>query len=222
VYGRDYDGKVLNFEASGGLLHYSLVMQDRETDSFWSIMTGDSLAGDLKGTPLVELSIGSKTRYGDWVREHPETRVLSVEGEEHIENNPYDNYFTSEKGFRGSVAADERLPTKTSIFAFQLDGKAYAVPFETFEGGRSFKAGKALVFLFRPADASLLESTLAFRSSGTGFVREDGVWKDLATGASFDPSEGGFDAAGATTLDGFDTFWFNWSMTHPRTKILKR
>ena len=37
----------LNFEASGALLDASLVMRDRETDSWWSIMTSDAIGGDL-------------------------------------------------------------------------------------------------------------------------------------------------------------------------------
>ena len=77
----------------------SLVMRDRETDSWWSIMTSDAIGGELDGTDLVELPRGEKVTWKDWRGRHPGTLVLSVEGEEHVENNPYDNYFTSESTF---------------------------------------------------------------------------------------------------------------------------
>jgi len=120
VYGRQYDGKDLRFEASGGLMHAALVMRDKETDSYWSIMTGDAIAGDLRGTRLEEWSLGEKAQWKDWVARHPNTLVLSVNGEEHVENNPYDNYFSSDSGFRDIAARDDRLETKAPVFTFQL------------------------------------------------------------------------------------------------------
>jgi hypothetical protein len=73
VYGRQYEGKTLQFEASGGLLHGAMVIRDKETDSHWSIITGDAIAGDLKGTPLEEWPLGEKARWKDWAARHPDT-----------------------------------------------------------------------------------------------------------------------------------------------------
>lgn len=106
MYGREYDGKELRFEPSGGLIHSSLVMQDKETDTYWSLMEGRALAGELEGTPLVELPAGEKTTWGDWVARYPESLVLSVDGFEHDEIDPYENYFDSSEGFRGAEASN--------------------------------------------------------------------------------------------------------------------
>ncbi len=225
MYGREYGDKELRFEASGGLMHASLVMRDKETDSYWSIMTGDSLAGEYKGTRLVEMPLGAKMQWKDWVAEHPETLVLSVEGVEHPETNPYDNYFSSPDGFRGVKAEDDRLPTKETIYSFQLGGEAYAVPYSQFEDGGTFQAGGKHLFLYRPEGSAIFYSTLAYVSSEGGFEHSDGAWRHAGSGAVFDPEEGRFAASDGTQverLDGFDTFWFNWSMTNPETEILKR
>ena len=219
MYGREYGDRVLSFEASGGLMHASLVMQDKETDSYWSIMTGDAVAGEYAGTPLVERPWGVKTTWEDWRTAHPGTLVLSVDGAEHAEHNPYDNYFSSPDGFRGLQAADERLPTKEPIYAVQRGGRAYAVPSSAFLGGGAFSAGGEHLFLYRPEDASLFHSTVAFVSPD-GFAREGGVWRH-ASGATFDPRAGSFTGGDVPRLDGFDTFWFNWSMTHPETEVLR-
>lgn len=222
VYGRAYGDRELTFEPSGGLMYASLVMQDKETDSYWPIMTGVSLAGEYRGTRLVELSFGTKAQWKDWVAEHPDTLVLSVDGIEHVDDNPYDNYFASDKAFRGSEAEDDRLPAKASIYAFHLDGNAYAVPFESFFGGAAFDVAGRTVFLYRPPGAALFLSTAAFVVEGA-LARREGAWT-TAGGATFDPEAGVFAEDGADQalpLGGFDTFWFNWSMTNPSTVVVE-
>ena len=219
MYGREYGGKVLNFEASGGLINASLVMQDKETDSYWSILTGDALAGELAGTRLAELPVGVKTQWKDWVARHPDTLVLSVGGVEHEERNPYDNYFSSDEGYRGLSGADGRLTAKAPVYSFQLAGKAYAVPHAAFVGGAAFKVGEREVFLYRPPGVAVFYSTLAWIAPG-GFDEREGAWYDAASGGRFDAAGGGFSGAEVERLDGFDTFWYNWSLIHPQTEVL--
>jgi hypothetical protein len=222
VYGREYDGQTLRFEASGGLLHSALVLRDKETDSFWSIMTGTSLAGDLAGTSLNELPLGEKAQWKDWVAQHPDTRVLSVDGVEHVDNSPYDNYLGSDEGFRGAEASDKRLPTKASIYSFHLRGTPYAVPQSDYPDGEAFDLGDGQIFLYRPADAAVYYSTRAWQSSG--FERRGDSWYDRASGARFDPARAAFADAngkGPKPLEGFDTFWYNWSLTNPQTQLIR-
>lgn len=226
MYGRTYGGRELRFEPSGGLLHASLVMQDKETDSYWSIMTGDSLAGELAGTRLAELPWGEKVQWKEWKTRHPDTRVLSVGSEEHIESNPYDNYFDSEDGFRGARAKDDRLSTKQPIYSFQRGGEAWAVPFDAYQGGgAAFDVGEESIFLYRPSGVAIFYSTLAWVGEEGSFQQVDGGWRHTSTGARFDPEQGAFvggEGEGPARLDGFDTFWFNWSMIHRDSRILGR
>ena len=125
-------------------MHAALVMRDKETDTYWSIMTGDAIAGDLEGTRLEEWPLGEKSQWKE-------------------------------------------------------------------------------LFLYRPRGVQVFYSTLAFVDTGTGFARRDGIWVHLDSGARFDPERAPFFAAKGgevSRLDGFDTFWFNWSMTHPDTEVL--
>ena len=221
VYGRSYKGEELRFEPSGGLLHASLILQDKETDTYWSIMEGEALAGELRGTSLVELASGVKARWSDWRALHPDTLVLSVDGVEHQETSPYDNYFRSDRGFRGAEASDPRMTTKAPVYAFRLADRAYAVPFEAIAGGATFAVGARAVFLFRDPEAALFESTAGFLADGP-FTHRDGRWRPPG-GAVFDREAGTFlggEGSAPVRLEGFDTFWFNWSMTHPDTAVL--
>lgn len=197
-------------------------MQDKQTDSYWSIMTGTALAGAYRGTPLQELPVGEKARFSDWVKRHPQTLVLSVDGVEHVDSNPYDNYLASGQGFRSMQAKDKRLPTKGPIYAFWHSGHAYAVPFGAFEGeGAAFEAPGLFFFLWRPRGADFYEATRAFRSA-KGFERRAGAWVDRDSGARYDPKQRRFTGGELVTepLSGFDTFWYTWSLTNPGTVLL--
>jgi len=206
VYGREYGGRDLTFEASGGLIHGTLVLQDRETDSYWPIMAGRSIFGKLAGTDMKELAVARKVRWRDWRSEYPDTGVLSVDGREH-QASGYDRYFASAEGFRGLEAADRRLQTKAPVYAFRIDGQPFAVAHATFFGGRSFDVRGSKLFFHRSPNAPLFESTVA--------VRMD------TDDCSFDAASAGFSPAGcATPLTGFDTFWYSWSLNNPETAVV--
>lgn len=221
MYGRTYGGRELRFEASGGLLNAALVMRDKETGSYWPILRGMAETGPLAGTRLAELPLGVKAQWRDWVRAHPDTLVLSVGGVEHVENNPYDQYFASHAGFGDLSARDTRLPTKEPVWAFEMDGRRLAVPLRAVEGGAALKVGERWVFLHRPAGAAVYFSTRAFVSGGS-FALVDGAWTHTPSGAVFDPDHGAFggDPPAVRPLAGFDTFWYVWSLTHPDTELL--
>ena len=207
-------------------MHAALVMRDQETDTYWSIMTGDAIAGDLKGTRLEELPLGEKAQWKDWVARHPDTVVLSVGGQQHIESNPYDHYFASDSGFRGTSASDPRLDTKDAIYSFHLDGKPYAVPFTAYEDGAVFRVGRQDILLYRPRGVAIYYSTLAFRAPEGEFMRRASGWHHRSSGARLVAEGKAFTApdgsqAAVSRVDGFDTFWYMWSLTNPSTEILK-
>lgn len=220
VYNRRIKGRELHFEPSGVLMHGAIVMQDKETDSYWPILQGQAMYGTLAGTPLEVLPVSVKVRYGDWLREHPDTLVLSSQGREHLERNPLEPYLASSYGFRGLLATDARLATKEPVFGFELRGKRYAVRAADLSGGRVFRVAAEWVLLYRPPAAALNEDTLAFASS-SGFTPSAGSWAEKGTAAPFDPARRGFvGKAAARPVLGFDTFWYVWSLNHPDTELL--
>lgn len=209
VEGRDGETRELTFEASGALLDASLVMRDRETDSWWSIMTSDAIGGSLEGAELQELPVSEKTTWGDWKRGHPDTVVLSVEGVEHVERNPYETYFTSEGTFRDLEIDDDRLAPKEPIFAFWLDGRPWAVPHAAIEGGAAFRLSSGdggrerWVAFHRAPGAAVYASSRGWALDGE--VREVGP----------EPPPG------AEPLEGFDTYWYTWVSVNEESGLLE-
>lgn len=221
MYDRTINNQELTFEASGGLINSSLVLQDRETDSYWPIMKGSAAAGKLKGTELTELAVNRKMKWKDWKRKHPNTLVLSVNGKED-DRAAYDSYFKSRQGFRGARATDNRLKTKDSVFVFRIKRDSYAIYLNNLKNGKTWSVSGKQVFLYRQPGAKLHDSTLAFLSKGNGIVFKDGNWIDEFSGCSFDTAAGEFRGGNKcpAPLAGFDTFWYNWSLNNPDTQLL--
>ncbi len=228
VYGRQVGGKELNFEASGALLKASLVMRDRETDSWWSIMTSDAIGGDLEGADLEEIGGSVKAMWGDWKRQHPNTTILSVNGKEHEENNPYDNYFASDDTFRGLIVDDQRLAAKANIFAFHLNPKgvgrtvAFAIEHDAMSNG--------VLFRHPMFDGRVL---LASRVEGQSFyASSDMFWVDSKQAPPVGANKKMQKAAVRSLLElaragkleavsGFDTFWYSWVAVNQDSQLLQ-
>lgn len=212
VYGRNVAGKTLQFEASGALKDSALVMRDRETDSWWSIMTSEAIGGELAGSEIPELAAaGEKTTWADWVERHPDSLVLSVDGIEHVENNPYDQYFTSEGTFRGAEVADDRLPPKEPVYTFERHKMPFAVPHDAIEGGAVFEVGDRKAFFHRPEGAPVFASTDAWLLPEGADAAGDGLLERLRAG----------ELRGAEPLGGFDTYWYTWVAQNEDTRLLQ-
>ncbi len=212
VYGRKVGDKELNFEASGALMDASLIMRDRETDSWWSIMTSDSIGGPLDGADLEVLPYSEKETWGEWKAKHPDTVILSVDGVEHELNNPYDNYFESEGTFRDLEISDKRLKPKENIFSFWLDGRPYAVAHAAIEGGGLFDVGQKKLLFYRPAGASFYLSSTAWIVDPTWAAGRSA--EELARSVTDGRGE-------AERLNGFDTFWYNWVAVNENSELLE-
>lgn len=214
MYDRNYEDKELNFEPSGALERASLVMRDRETDSWWSLMSSSGIGGELEGTRLKELPGSVKTTWGQWRAEHPDTLILSVDGKQHEENNPYDNYFTSEGTFRGIEVSDDRLPPKEPVYSFWFDGKPMAIANSAIEGGALVRLDDEDWGLFyREPDVSVFASSRAYR------LRADQVGEKPDAGKLLARIDSG-ELEPAEAFGGFDTYWYNWILVNPESGLL--
>lgn len=217
MYDRKIDERVLQFEPSGALQSASLVMRDVETDSWWSIMTKEAIAGELEGAALPEIALSAKMPWGRWREMHPESLVLSVNGVTHDPVNPYEGYFTSERTYQELAPEDTRLPAKEPVFAFDWNGPV-VIPHSAMEGGLYVGDGPdakvSQAYLYRSPGASVFESTQAFWLRAP--VRTVGAAEDGARTAKRLAGDNG-----TGRIAGIDTFWYNWVLQNPETRILE-
>ena len=201
-------------------------MQDKETDTYWSIMQGKAVAGKFRGTELREL-VAEKTTWSQWKQKHPDTRVWSLGGRQDRSLVTFDQIQNS-NGFRGLIATDERLATKDPVFGFLQQGEAVAVSFDSFVDGATFQLAEGSLFLFRLETDPVERSTVAYFSTA-GFESIDGKWQekqsknmfDVASRKFVDQIDGERDSEVELFARGFDTWWYNWSLNNPQTRLLE-
>lgn len=130
AFERDVDGVVLEFGVSGKLHNNDLVMYDRQTKSLWQQITGEAIVGELFGTKLEQISMGTLT-WEDFKKTHKDAEVLSRDTgfNRNYDVYPYGNYESSERvsfGVEGGV--DTTLHPKAVVFGVEVDGVSKAYP----------------------------------------------------------------------------------------------
>ncbi len=148
MYAREYNNRKLTFDFAMGLLNDNLLFVDRETGSVWSQLENKAIIGPMKDEPLSVIP-SLQTTWKHWLSLHPETRVLTIDGEAgrpylyrnrkpgtpRPENQP-DTHDTSVLGL-GLVINGEpayfpfaQLDKASASFEYQLGGKKITVRYE--------------------------------------------------------------------------------------------
>jgi len=193
VYARTLGGKTYTFQVSGKLWRNSLIMQDRETGSSWSHVTGRAIDGKAKGAQLEKLD-AIETTWGLWYEAYPETSVL--EKSEEVKASHYQDYFDDPQrmGLFRAQWLNERMPGKTLVYGAAIGAHAVAVTDAALAGGKQVEIdlGGTPVVVSRAADGGVR----AFIAQAEGQERE---------------------ALAVTPV-----YWFAWSNFYPNTQVIDR
>lgn len=219
------NGQAAEFGTSGKLWNSNLVMYDRQTDSYWSQITGEAIAGPLAGAALKKIPVDTTT-YGAWKALHPDTQVLSRDtGFTRVYGvDPYGGYSTSGSIYFPVDNEDDRLPPKAVVYALNLNGQQKAYPHEEVAKAGIVNdefAGKALLVI-HDTDLDVIR---VFGRTLNGEVLEfelaDGKILDTRTGSEWNT---GGKAVGLPDQQleqvvGEISFWFAWAAVYPETEI---
>ncbi len=228
VYVREMSDTNLTLIVSGKLWRNSLVMQDEETGTLWSHITGEALDGPMRGQ-FLETIPSVQATWRQWVGEHPDTKVLKKE--EEVTGSRYETYFRDPE--RAGMFRVEwlraRLPGKSMVYGISRGPFALAVTEERLASAPllNTRVGKDSLVVYRSDDGgvrafvSRIDSLqLAFSLAG-----ESGQVRDTETGSLWNLEEG---TSTAGRLEGtrlveikvLPAFWFAWSNFYPRTEVL--
>jgi len=193
VYARTLGGKTYTFQVSGKLWRNSLIMQDRETGSSWSHVTGRAIDGKARGAQLEKLD-AIETTWGLWYEAYPETTVL--EKSEEVKASHYQDYFDDPQrmGLFRAQWLNEKMPGKTLVYGAAIGAHAVAVTDAALAGGRQVEIdlGGTPVVVSRAADGGVR----AFIAQAERQERE---------------------ALAVTPV-----YWFAWSNFYPNTQVIDR
>lgn len=202
-------------------------MQDRESGTWWSQITGRAIHGNNRGAQLQKLE-SVETTWQRWFAAHPDTTLLAKSDE--VTSSHYQKYFDDPErmGLFRAQWLTERMPGKTLIFGAAVGPHGVAVAREALDGG-------AIVIV------DLGGTPVVLRQGPDGGVRAfiarmDGTDLDLKA----DPKSGEVRDGGGSTFD-LDTgratagpdkdrqlesvavtpvYWFAWSGFYPNTQVV--
>ncbi len=186
-------GKTTDFGVSGLLYNSDVLLYDKNTESLWSQIMGEAVAGKLVGEKLNPIPI-SHTTWRGWLSQHPDTKVLSTETGFYrdYDRNPYQGYEQSRQLF---FAVNNRAPDdyhpKEHVIGLEFNGVYKAYPFVELE-----KNGKS-----------------RFKDTVNGIsVTID--WDSTNRSVILSNSDG-------VKIAGIQGFWFAWFAFHPDTLVFQ-
>lgn len=233
------EGEPATFGVSGKLWRDSLVMFDRETETLWSQLLGEGVAGPLEGRGLEEIP-SEVTTWGEWKRRHPDTLALSKPADVRLQDvrrraSTYADYHRNPDaiGVSGTENPDSRLPGKALVFGITVGERAAAVPFRLLEEHPVLNTealGEPLVVFSPPGEPA----AMAYRREVDGerlrfeHVPSEGerlVARDVETGSTWawesgECLQGAFEGKRLERVPGLTAYWGIWAQFHPETEVV--
>ena len=135
---RTKDGSRRLLGVSGLLYNSAVLLYDRESESLWSQVSATAVAGPQIGEQLTMVPIANTT-WGSWIREHPDTQVLSrnTHYARNYDHDPYAAYAEDEALLFPVAFRMQGKHPKTPVLGVRIGDQARAYPFPAFpETGR--------------------------------------------------------------------------------------
>jgi hypothetical protein len=125
---------IYTFGTSGLLYRSNKLMYDRQTHTLWNQLTGEPALGALADSDLqLEFLPVVLTTWADWLEQHPETYVLSLDTgyqRPYETGAAYGDYFASPDTMFPVWQRSDLLDDKAQVYALTLDGVPRAYPVE--------------------------------------------------------------------------------------------
>ena len=191
VFSTNIANTSLQFGVSGLLYNSDVLLYDRNTESLWSQIMGKAVAGKLKGTLLPQIPV-THTSWKDWVKNHPDTMVLSRDtgSRRNYRNSPYAGYEKTRRlYFKVSHKSPANYHPKERVIGVEINGHFKAYPYKELS-----KNGKA-------------EFTDSFAGSNLKIS-----WNEEAQSGNITNTDG-------KALPVISSYWFAWFTFHPDTEI---
>jgi len=210
------------------LYRNGLIMYDHQTQSLWSHIMGQAIAGDFDGTQL-ELIAALQTDWASWKERHPDTLVINPD---FFGRDGYEGYYLRpDAGVLGrATRPDVDINPKEFVVGVRLGGEVKAYPFSVLNQQPVVNdtiGDVPLVVFFDKGSASgavfsreLDDGTLLiFEAGDTLEVAIDtethSEW-DIFTGAAL---SGPLEGAQLTQIPVTYAFWFGWADYHPEGAV---
>ena len=210
VYDRSVNGRTLTLAVSGLLWEHSLVMIDKETQSYWSQLLGQSMRGKLTGSVLKTIP-SVMTDWESWHRRYPASTAAVMSR-------------TAQEYRSKQHTSDELL-----LIALALNGQSRAWKLQSLRDHPvvNDRLGDVGVLVVR--DTSSGTAVLHGRRVGRrnlSFEWKDGTLIDRETGSAWDlitgeAVHGPLTSSRLPVLPGMISYSHAWMVFHPESTYWK-
>lgn len=193
VFDRQFGGKEHTFGVSGLLYQSDVLMYDHQTESLWSQLKTQSVAGKMVGTDLSWVP-SSQMTWGAWKSKHPDTLVLSKNTgfRRNYDRMPYQGYEDTPRTYFPVPSYRDELGNKDLVIGIIVKGSPKAYSVEALEG-LSTRPFKDVIGGYKvEVDYSPSEKSASVRLTDTEEI-----------------------------IPHVSVYWFAWQAFYPQTKLFR-
>lgn len=178
------------FGVSGLLYNSDVLLYDRQTESLWSQIMMEAVAGPLQGEKLQMLPT-MNTSWGEWKKKHPDTQVLTENTgyQRDYSRSPYQGYEQSEELYFDVEHEDDRFHPKETVVGIEINRQFKAYPLSELE------------------------------KSGEEQLKDQFQGQELQINYNPDSQSATITNSQGQELPALTTFWFAWFTFHPETEV---
>lgn len=225
------DGKTLNFRLAG-INNQNFLMRDEETGSYWQQISGEAIAGPLKGRKL-ELVPSDELSFALWKQENPNGSILAPTKESDLYAKPD---WEQKIGKLPTVVSFKGLPDREIVMGMSYGGEDRAYPLAKMREQKVIqdRVGKdsvQVIALVLGPDGQSVRAFEARTLEGKSiefFANTEKEWSliDANSGSRWDFRGCGIDGPMKGTclkrVNLIKDYWFDWRLYHPQTTIYAR
>lgn len=216
------DKPALIFGSSGFLYRSNKLMYDQKTHTLWNQFSGKPVVGPLTNSNIeLEVLPVVTTTWGQWLAQHPDTKVLSSNTGFKRDYSPgvaYGAYFGSDELMFPAHVGNKSLQQKEQVFGLRISGAKKAWPLKLFEQPQAINDYVGIIPIVLIGNASI-QTVRAYRSEGKQFrLNKDGeLFEDKNQWQLSETELTGPNNQSLPRLPGHIAYWFAWSGYFPET-----
>jgi len=226
VYSPLLDGKEATFRLVG-MDHFNAMFEDNATGSWWRQVSGEAVAGPLRGQALREIP-AQQMSLAAWIQEHPDTQILQQDESFRQQYESLKNY--DEGRTKGALTRADTVSWKEKswVVGVQVGMQSRAYDWRELVKHRVINdtlAGTPVVVALDNDSASFhvwRRDTLQFIPAAP---EAGALLSDTQTGSAWssagDCIDGPLKGNRLTLLQAYQEFWHSWRTFHPNSTQYK-
>jgi hypothetical protein len=210
-----------------GMDHFNAMFEDEKTKSWWRQVTGEAIAGPMKGNNLKQLP-SSQMRLAAWIREYPNTFILQPDT---IFKKEYDDLSGYDSGtIKGGLERRDSLSWKKKSWVVGIVQNNFAKAYDWNDLQKEKIINDTFhdipVVLFLENDSVTFHAFNRIVNGQTlQFIWNDNlkILQDDNTHSTWSSSgkciDGQLKNSILTPIQSYQEFWHSWQTFHPNTTV---